>query len=167
MSAGSACVRSLVSHTLLISAYRMPCARTFMRPRGHYQWGTVLGAGDTVWYAYTVQYCTMENKRDAQLSAKRQLVSDQLEVAKDHLETLRTKCNLVELHSKRISDFVSDTFADLKRSLDKKEKEVVSKILVDSSRIKEELNTVKKSAELIIERSRQVRFVVYLRSDLY
>ena len=104
-----------------------------------------------------MRYSTMEKKGDAQLSAKRQLVSDQLEVAKDHLETLRTKCNLVELHSKRICDFVSDTFTDLKHSLDKKEKEVVSRILVDSSRIKEELSTAKNSAELIIERSRQVR----------
>jgi hypothetical protein len=99
----------------------------------------------------------MEKKGDTQLSAKRKLVSDQLEVAKDHLESLRTKCNLIELHSKRVCDSVSDAFADLKNSLDKKEKEVVSKVLVDSSHIKEELNIAKKSAELIIERSRQVR----------
>ena len=100
---------------------------------------------------------TMEKKCDAQLSAKRQLLSDQLEVAKDHLETLRSKCNLVEIHSKRVCDFVSDRFTDLKHSLYKREKEVISKILVESSRIKEELNAAKKSAELIIDRSRQVR----------
>ena len=99
----------------------------------------------------------MEKNRDVQLSAKRRLLSDQLEVAKDHLETLRSKCNLVEVHSKRVCDFVRDRFTDLKHSLDRQEKEVISQILVDSSRIKGELNAAKKSAELIIDRSRQVR----------
>ena len=100
-------------------------------------------------------------ERDVQLSAKRQLLSDQLDAAKDHLETLRSKCDLVEVHSKRLCDFVSDRFADLKHSLDKKEKEAISKILVNSSRIKEELNAAKKSAQLVIDRSQQVRPSVY------
>ena len=94
---------------------------------------------------------------DAQLSAKRLLVSDQLDVANAHLETLKSKYFLVDVHSRRMCDFVSDRFTDLKQSLDLKEREIVSRIQADSSRTKEELNAAKKYAQFIVDKSQQVR----------
>ena len=102
----------------------------------------------------------MEKDEDTQrLSAKRRLLSAQLDIAKSHLEALKVKCDRVDEHSKRISDIVNDFFSDLRLCLHRKEKEVISSIFDDVSRVKDELKASKKSAELIIHKSEQVRSV--------
>ena len=103
----------------------------------------------------------MEKHREAQFLAKQQLLSDQLKVAKAHLDTLKAKCNRVEEYSGRICNVVSDRFTALKQSLDKKKEEMISRILDDSFRVKEELNGAMKSAELIIGKSLQVSIKVH------
>ena len=91
-----------------------------------------------------------------QLSAKRDILAEQLSVASAHLELLVTKRKAVDGHSKQQCNFVSTKFAWLKNSLDRKEKELISMVLSDTSRVKEELNVAITSAELMIEKSAQV-----------
>ena len=105
----------------------------------------------------------MEKGEDGQrLSAKRRLLSDQLNIAKSHLEALKVKYDLVDEHSKRISDAVNKKFSDLRLYLHEKEKAVISRIFDDVSRVKNELKASKKSAELIIHKSEQVRIIFFL-----
>ena len=91
-----------------------------------------------------------------QLSAKREILAEQLAVASAHLESLITKKKVVNDHSKQLCNLVNTKFNSLKHALDRKEKELVSMVLGDTSRVKEDLDLAIKSAELIIEKSARV-----------
>ena len=93
-----------------------------------------------------------------QLSAKREILSEQVASAGAHLESLMIKSDLVSGHSARLCDLVSSKFTMLKQTLEKKEQELLSKIHRDSSRVKGDLELAITSAKLIIDKSMMVRY---------
>ena len=93
-----------------------------------------------------------------QLSARRGILSEQLLIAAAHLNSVIMKINLINDHSAQLCDSLSREFTILKQALDKKEKELISKIHSDSALVKGDIELATKSAKLIIDKSSQVMY---------
>ena len=95
-----------------------------------------------------------------QLSARREVLSEQLLIAGAHLNSLMMKMTLIDEHSAQLCDFVSKKFSTLKQAVDEKEKELISKIHSDRARVKGDIELATKSAKLIIDKSSQVIIIL-------
>ena len=90
------------------------------------------------------------------LSAKNELLIEQLRIAEAYLESLKLKKVLTDQHSERLCQIVREKFSNVKQAVDKKEKDLISKIIRDGSVVKRLLETSEKSADAIINKSLQV-----------
>ena len=96
------------------------------------------------------------SKVTEQLTAKRQVVLEHLEIVQAHFDSLIVKENLLDEHCERVCNFVCSKFDVLKHALERKKKELISNILDDTSHVKKDLDSAKRSAELVIGKSLQV-----------
>ena len=105
-----------------------------------------------------VQYAGMANQL---LTAKQKIVYEQLTIANAHLDSLLMKKEVVDKHSSRLCSIVSKKIAEMKHTLEETEKELIAKVVADSSFLKQGLDLAKTHAQGIIEKSLLVCNSIY------